>query len=643
MELSNQFYKSGSILVELLIALALIALVIPTIIDGLITSRQGLPQQEQQQKALVLLKETQESLRIIREKGWLGFSVNGTYYPQIEGDSWILTNGVQTVGDFNRKVIIGDVYRDFDGNISQAGEIDPSIKKVTIMVSWTQPKNSLVSTISYFSRYLDNATREETTYADFSNINVGATIGVTVNHTNDDPVDGDLTLGGGGHGDWCKPSLSIYSHPLDGGNPVAMSIGATEGRAFTVTGGNSSSYTFRAINISNENPPIPTSLFTTDGKKSYGVFGDNDYAYITTDTKGKQGTIISLSSQQETGWLDLQTKSSRGRSITVFNNLAYVADTDNKIYIFDISTKTGTHTPIFISPNLPGLAKKMIIKNNYLYAAIDSTSNQLVIIPITDNGRSLGSQINISVSGQNGRDLYVKDDSTRAYLATADSSGQNEMFIIDVDSNSVTYKQVLASYDTLGMNPTGVTLVSNNKAIIVGSGGVEYQVVDVANDVISNCSNTLGDFNFNIRGIASVIEADGDAYSYIITDDNSSSGEFKIIEGGPSGQVGVSGVYESAIFDVGYSTAFNRLSYQILTPAGTTLKFQVAMADPVSGSCDQAIYTYQDLTPSGAIPFNNDDLDYENPAQCFRYKIFFNSTTVGSTPVVYSVTANFSP
>lgn len=637
MELSNQISKTGSILVELLMALALLALILPAIIDGLITSRQGLPQQEQQQNALVLLKETSESLRVIREKSWSGISVNGTYYPQIDGDTWVLANGVQTVGDFNRRVIISDVYRDSDGNISQTGNIDPSIKKATIIVNWTQPKTSSIETISYFSRYLENAAHIETTYAQFS---IGNTNGVTVNYTNNDPTDGEITLGGGGHGDWCKPSLSIYGYNLNH-NASAMAVSAVEGKAFTVTGDNSSSETFHATTISNENPPIASPLFITDGKKAYSVFGDNEYAYIATDTKGKQGTIISLSSQQEVGWLDLQTSSSRGRSITVYNNLAYVSDTNNKIYIFDISTKTGTQTPIFISSNLPGLAKKIIIKNNQLYVATNSTSNQLIIIPLTDNGRSFGTMVNVSVNGQEGRDIYVKDDATRVYLATSESSSQNELFIIDINSSSSTYKQILGSYNTSGMNPTGVTLVSNNKAIIVGTGGVEYQVVDVANDNITNCSGNLGDFNFDIRGIASVIELDGDAYSYIITSDTTS--EFKIIEGGPSGQVGSSGVYESAIFNVGYSTAFNRLSYQALIPSGTTLKFQVAIADPVSGSCAQAIYTYQDLNPSGAIPFNNDNLDYENPAQCFRYKILLSTTTVGSTPVVYSVTANFSP
>lgn len=637
MALSNQFNKTGSILIELLVALALLALILPVIIDGLITTRQGLPQQEQQQQALALIKETTESLRIIREKGWSAISTNGTYYPQIDGNNWVLVDGVQTIGDFNRRVVISDVYRDIDGNISPSGTVDPSVKKASVIVNWTQPKTSSVESIYYLSRYLENSVRQETTYADF---NAGTLTGVAVNYTNNDPVDGELTLGGGGYGDWCKPSLSIYGFNFDHA-ARANAITAIEGRAFAGTGNSSSGLSFYDITITDTNPPIATSLGSVDGYKTYGVFGDTNYGYIATDSNKSQGVIIDLSTHTAIGSLDTQKANSNGRSITVANNLAYLSATDNKIYIFDIATKTGTHTPIFISPVLPGLAKKIIIKNNQLYVATNSTSSQLTIIPLTDSGRSLGTMVTVSVNGQAGSDIYVKDDASRAYLATSVSATQKELFIVDTNPSSPTYLQTLGNYDTSGMNPTGVTLVSNNKAIIVGIGGVEYQVVDVANDNISNCSGNLGDFNFDIRGVASVIEVDGDAYSYIITSDTAS--EFKIIEGGPSGQVGSSGVYESAIFDVGYPTAFNRLSYLATIPSETSLKFQVAVADPVSSSCDQAVYTYQDINPSGAITFNNDGLDYENPAQCFRYKILFNTTTVGSTPVVYSVSINFSP
>ena len=638
MESSNQSYKSASILIEIIIAIALMALIAPNIINGLITSRQGEPQQSQQLSALGLLKETQESLRIIREKGWSVFSTNGVFHPQISAGTWGLVSGPDTIGDFVRSITISDVYRDSSGNIGNTGTPDPSTKQASVSVSWTIPQSTTVGTTLYLTRYLDNLAYTETTFNQF---NAGIQTGVVVNHTNNDPIDGDITLGGGGHGDWCKPNLSVYGFNLSH-NASAQAISAIEGRVFAVTGQNNNSETFYDVTISDTNPPIAVASGTTSGqKKAYGVFGDLTYSYLAADTREQQGTIVRLSDYQEVGWLDLQSNSLNGRSITVANNIAYLSATDNKIYIFDITTRTGIHAPIAVSPSLGGVAHKIIVSGSNLYAAVDSVSNQLVILPLTNSGRSFGPAVNISVNGQGGRDIYVKDDGTRVYLATAASGSQPEFFIIDTDPASAKYKNILGSYDTSGMDPRGTTVTTNNKAIIVGIGGVTYQVVDIANDVITNCSGTLGNFNFNIYGIASIVEGDGDAYSYIITSDTTS--EFKIIEGGPSGKVGKSGSFESAIFDAGYSTAFNRLSYAASVPSGTTLKFQVAVADPVGNSCTGSTYLYQDLGPSGAIPLNDDGTAYQNPGRCFRYKILFDTTSSGSTPVVYSVMINYSP
>jgi hypothetical protein len=280
----------------------------------------------------------------------------------------------------------------------------------------------------------------------------------------------------------------------------------------------------------------------------------------------------------------------------------------------------------------------------------DATSNQLAILPLTNGGQSFGTTVNISVNGAAGRDLYVRSDGSRAYVATATSATKPEMFIVNTDSNSGTYRQTLSSYDTSGMDPYGVTVVTSNKAIIVGNGGVEYQVVDIANDTITNCSNTLGDFNVNIKGVASVVEQDGDAYSYIITGD--SANEFKIIQGGPGGQNAITGTYDSGIFDPGYQTAFNRYEATYSTPLNTSISFQFAVADPVSGSCGGANYVFVGpdgtsgtfyTTSIGAISTDDDNSGYENPGRCFRFRAYLTTTDSSATPILNDLRINYSP
>jgi type II secretory pathway pseudopilin PulG len=634
---------SGQSLVEVMIAIGLATIVLPAVYLSFMTARQGKAQQLQRVQAAVILQEMSEATRQVRDYDWTTFAVNGVFHPGISGNAWILATGAQTTDGYTRSLTISDAYRDFNAPdspiVETGGSVDPSTKKVVYTVSWSTPFPADVSSTVYLTR-LDNISWIDTSYDQFI---AGIQTGVTVNHTGGDPVDGDITLGGGGQGDWCKPNLSIYGFNLNH-NASARAVSAIEGRAYAVTGDNNSSETFYDVIISDTNPPTATAAGSTTGqKKAYGVFGDLIYAYIATDTKQEQGTIINLGNHQEIGWLDVQSNSVNGRSITVnpAGTLAYLSATDKKIYIFDISSKTGTKTPIAASPALNGVSYKIVLVGSNLYVAVDASSNQLVILPLAGNGRSFGSAVNISVNGQGAKDIYVKDDGTRAYLATATSATKPEVFIIDSDPASGTYKQTLGSYDTSGMDPYGIAVVTNNKAIVVGAGGVEYQVVDIAGDTITNCSGSLGDFNFNIWGVASVVEEDGDAYSYIITSDGSS--EFKIIEGGPTGKVGKSGSFESAIFDAGVSTAFNRLFSTTTIPSGTTLDFQVAVADAVSGSCAAAAFVYQDVDPSGAIPMDNDGTGYENPGRCARYKILFNSNSVGTTPVVYDVTVNYSP
>jgi len=212
----------------------------------------------------------------------------------------------------------------------------------------------------------------------------------------------------------------------------------------------------------------------------------------------------------------------------------------------------------------------------------------------------------------------------------------------------------LGSYDTQGMTPKGVTVVPGNKAIIVGTGAEEYQVINLANE---SSPTRCGGLNIDsgVNGVSSVLESDNDAYSYIITGDTST--ELKIIEGGPGGRFANNGTYESAIFDAGFNTAFNRIYSQINMPSQTDVKLQLAVADAVNGSCSGASFTYigpdpndptnSYFTASGgiiqrAIPYIN-VASYKNPGRCFRYKAYLSTTDAAMTPSFYDITINYSP
>jgi hypothetical protein len=641
---------SGQSLVEIIVAMGLAVLILPAVYLGLATIKQNQAQFEQRSVASGLMRQMVENVRQIRQHGWVYFAHDGTFHNAVSATSAaILATGPITENGYNRSIIISPVSRDGSGKIvTSGGSNDPSTKKVAYSVSWETPTHTSLTSTAYMTRYMDNLAYTETTYAQFTAS--GATVsGTIVNHTGGGAaVDGDITLGGGGHGDWCLPNLNLTQVNLDKSG-VANALTAIEGRAFAGTGENASGPSFDNVLIDNNYPPQATVSGSFDGYKTNGIFGEAGFAYMSTDTNSKQGVIIDLNSlnsithkYSEAGNLNLQSSSTNGKAIYVANNIAYLSGSNSKLYAFNISSKSGNHNSI-ANVSLAGVANKIVVAGNNIYAAINSSSTQLQIIPLTNNGQSFGTPINISVNGGVGKDVYVDptlSTVTRAYLASASNSSKPEMFIINVDPASGQYRQTLSSYDTNGMDPYGITVVTNNKAIIVGHNGIEYQVVDLGNDSITSCSSGLN-VDSGINGVASVVEQDGDAYSYIITGDSSS--EFKIIEGGPSGRVGTSGYYLSAIHDFGASTAINRLSFTGTIPGSTTLGFQVAMADPVSNSCTNANYVFTDIDSTGAIPYDDDGSDYENPARCMRYRLNFATTVNTSTPVLNDITFNYSP
>jgi type II secretory pathway pseudopilin PulG len=628
----------GQTLVEILVAMALAALFMPVLAVSLVSSRNGKAQQQQRLVATALLQEEGEAIRSIRNKGWVSFAVNGTFYPAISGFSWILNPGSESTNGFTRSLVISDVNRDSSGSIvATGGQPDPSTKKVHLTVSWTSPQPYEVTSDLLFTRYMDNLTYTQTTAADF---NTGTKSNVTVTNT----AGGEVTLGAGGQSNWCDPNLSIAALDLPK-NGVANALTAIEGRAFAGTGNNASGVSFASISISNTNPPVANVSGTFDGFKTNSIFGESGYAYLATDNNQKEIEIINLSSSpySEAGYFN-SPGNGKADSIFVSGSVGFMTS-GNSLYSFNLSSKSGSRPQLGVV-SLAGTGLKVVVNNNYAYVVTGNASTQLQIINVADPAHmTVVGQTR--VQGQSGRDVYVNTTGTRAYLVTAADPVLSEFFIIDVSSKTGD-RPTIGSYFSQGMSPKGVIVVPGNKAILVGTGGEEYQVLNIFNESLPiRCGGI--NIDSGINGIAAVLESDGDAYSYIITGDTTS--EFKIIAGGPGGNYSNLGVFESSTFDPGFQTAFNHFDATSTVLSQTEIKYQLAVADAVSGSCSLANFVFvgPDGTPAtyfttgGAVPTNDDGLGFENPGRCFRYKVFLSSQEPVYAPVFSDITVNYSP
>lgn len=630
-------FQKGQSLVELLLVIGLMGIFFPALLTGLLASREGKAQQGQRLLAVTLLKEAEEIARNVREKNWQQFAVNGTFYPVASGSAWALVTGTESVDGFTRSIVISDIYRDANGKATTSGTLDLSTKKVITTVSWATPISASVSSTNYLTRYINNGTFTQTTQAEF---NLGSKSATTVTNSSG----GEVILGAGGNSDWCNPSESIAAQldlPKSG---IANAISAYEGHAIVGTGENASGVSLANISISNASPPVPSISSTFDGYKTNNVFLESNYGYIATDDNQKEVVIVDLSTNQEVGYFNTPTVSD-ATSVFVLGTKGYVT-AGLTLYIFDLTSKSGSRPQLGRYLFL-GSATNVYVSGDYAYVTLASSPIELQIINIA-NPQSIGNSGWANVNGTDGKRVFINQSATRAYLATGADASRPEFFIVDI-SQKTGARPTVGSYNANGMNPTSLSVVPGNKALLVGSGGEEYQVLDISNETTPvRC----GGFQVNsgVRGVVGILETDGDAYSYIITGDASS--EFKIIEGGPGGQYATSGTFESNTVDLASSSAFNHFFVTYTKPSQTDITFQVAgaNANPATGNCTGTTFSF--VGPDGtsstffatgsAIPLSTTGT-YRNPARCFRYKTFLSTSDPSQSPTFYDITVNYSP
>lgn len=650
----------GQSLVELLITIGIAAIIVPALFAGIVSSRAGKAQQDQRLQATALARQTMEATRIVRDSDWGSFAVNGTYHPVISGTTWRLASGSAVINGFTQQVIISDAYRDSNGNLAASGTVDPSIKLITASVLWNTPIPASVVLVSYFTR-LKAITYTQTTYADFS---AGGNSGTTVGYTNGSATDGEVQLGAGGTGNWCNPNQTpILTFDLTR-QGVPTSISATYSasmiKTYTTSGFNASGYSLDSQQVTD--PPSPTPPTVSSGSyydqwKTYGIFATQKYVYTTTNHPGLSVDVEDVS---VTPFVQAATYDGGGTglSVTTSGTTGYVTIGSN-LKSFNIANLSGALSTIS-TRSLAGNGNKVVVVGNYAYVATSYVSSnnpkgQLQIINVTNPANmTVSATVNVG-NNLDGVDVFINQTATYAYLVTKYASGQRDFYIIDISNKSVPV--IHGSYSTNGMTPTGVLAVSGNRAIIVGTGGQPYQVLSVSNvDNPVYCMPqgfALSGVS-NINAISTITEPDGDAYSFILTDN--SSAEFQVIEGGPGGQFSQSGTFTSSVYATN-SAAFNRLDATATIPSGTGLTYQVAILNKVNGSCPATAGSYIYVGPNGTSNVSdvfqssggilplvaNSGSGYANPGQCLRYKAYLSSSDTTLTPVLNDITFSYSP
>ncbi len=374
-----------------MLAIGLSAILLPAILTGLVSSREGQAQQTQRVEASSLLKQAEEAVRSVREKGWATFAVNGTYHPVISGSTWSLVSGSESIDGYTRSITISDVNRDSSGAIvSTGGLLDYSSKKVDFSVSWTTPIPYSVTSTSYLTRYKDNLAYIQSLQADF---NSGTLFNVEATNNSG----GEISLSQNTKAKWCSPAFSSSTIDLPDGPPVAVSArssaasNAIPNDVLVATAPNtSSSIKMAYVNVTaNSDPPVSTQhgIFTLDpaqyssaGLVPSGVGLDNSFK--TNDIKtytSPSGKLYAL----------LATDKPDREVVAVLIDDANMQDPTNKIYKYWTYFNTKIYGTAFNNPSANS-ADTGGDNNGFQTNAINAYSNNGAYAVDTNSGSNTG-------------------------------------------------------------------------------------------------------------------------------------------------------------------------------------------------------------------------------------------------------------
>lgn len=567
-------------LTEIIVVLAIISMVVYGLASFSIDATRLSELRWKSSSAGLKMKDTAKILIDKKNTLWKDLITDSqNKYLLFQSNNYVITNGTEVIDGVTYSFTIQNAYRDGSGNYATSGTLDIGSKFISIIATWTDsfgyPQNLT------YTFYVSNwATYNwlQTSLAEFNS-------GTYSNNTIGD------ALGGGSvrmqeiiYPDWCNPSLALNQYDLPG-NSVSKTVFASTGSAYLGTAGTSTSTALTKLNISGVTPPILSVEGTFGGYAVNDVFVVGNIAYLATTDNSKEVVIVNVATTPytEIGYFNA-SGTTDGRNVYVSGTVGYVA-TGAKVQSFNLTSNTGSRAKygeITLAQNSNSGTTAYIfaiqVRGNYLFAALNDDYYEMAIATVSNPSNMTLNSFE-SVNDQQTTDIYVNPAGTRAYFGT-NSSSQREFFILNTTNKN--NPSVISSYDTSGMSIKGIAIVeADNRAVLVGTSGQEYQAVNIATETsISKCGGM--DINSGISDIDTVTDAQGNAFAYLVTSDNTA--EFKILRGGPGGGNGsgtgypLNGSYTSQIFDSGAASGnvnYYSMKWNAQIAANTSIRFQV--------------------------------------------------------------------
>jgi prepilin-type N-terminal cleavage/methylation domain-containing protein len=640
--------KNAFSLLEILIAISIFSLTV--LVAGTLVI-EGLRQTKnlaQRNYSMLYIKEVFNAVTVVKNDLWSQIVANtgdGEKHLEFVDNKYTFADGAEVHEGITINLTVSTLQRDVNGNIVLSGGItDPHYRSINIEASWTDflgKVNNVTSSI-----YVNDWNTYDFIQTSQAEFETGTLFQSRVTNLSG----GELQLKQVFYPDWCKPTLSIDEYDLPG-SATAKTLFSFPGLTYTGTGGDAG-VALTKLRITGVEDPIVTLEGTFNGYTVNNIFVDGNYAYLATTNTSKDVVILDISTNPftEVGYYNT-SRTEEAESVFVVGNVGYLS-AGRYVFSFNLNSKIGSRPQyglrqVSLNQNWfrISVVSQIFVRGNYLYASLDEDWYEMAIVNVTNpSSMTIASQTN--VNNQQVLDIYVSPDGNRTYFGTNSSSSEREFFIIDTTAKSPNDRPIIGSYDTNGMSVKGIAIIDyDSRAVLVGSGGEEYQTVNISNESsLSRCGGMQ--LNTGIYDVDSVKDVDGNSFSYIVTGDTSK--DFKIFRGGPGlggdltgyGYTNM-GSYISTVLDSSSSTTkYFYLEWKGTVPTGTTSSLQVRssnlpdLSDAIWVGPDGTNASFFTSTQPTALPSNLNNKRY------FQFQVMFTSDTI-STPMVESIQVNY--
>lgn len=336
---SQTGFRNGQILVEVLVALAIITLTLTTSYLVSVASNELLLDKKLSDQAALYAREGMGAIESIRARDWYTLTA-GSHGLSFDGAYWNVSSTQDSIGNFKRQVVVTDTAshtKKIETTISWTGfpNINRQITMVTNLSQWTYED-------ILFNAWLNPATLGSVDLDPGGNAGTG--LAINGNYVYMSAYHTSLTKNDFVVMDVSNPaSPSIISQIDTGAGLDSVSFQKGDTHAYAVSKTDVAG--FKVVDVSDPtNPVVTATLDLSGGGANKRVLVKGNYAYVGTvgDGAGTELKVVDISTPASPSEVASLEIGGDVNDMSIFQNTLYLATgNDNKeLVIVDITTST---------------------------------------------------------------------------------------------------------------------------------------------------------------------------------------------------------------------------------------------------------------------------------------------------------------